>query len=374
MNRLSAETPSPSSAAGEAVEAAVAPRRERLFTLLLALAGTLVVPLALLAAEGVARLLDPGYLLRVRGLHVYSEVYGWAPRRNVARVEDGRRTSLGSHGQRGGERLGGKPDGRRRLVVLGDSVAFGIGVSDHQTFAHLLQESVADLEVVNLAVQGYGTGQAYLKLQREALALMPDIVLLAFCADNDVIDAARSTYVYDGTTPKPFFTVEGDDLRLHDAHVKRRGGARLALWLADHSQLYVRASSLWSPALTASRVLAAGSEDGRHWGERRRETAEDREAARELTFRLVRRMAQETAAHGARFLVAFFPNRAAFDGVATLPGDFRTTPLLEDVASIDLTEAFRASGIPFEKMTLDHIGHLSPVGHRLAAEILAPAL
>lgn len=351
-----------------------APWLQRLLpNLLLALASALVVPLALFGAESAARWLEPDYLLRVRGLHVHSDVYGWEPRRNVVLHEDGRVTTLGSHGQRGGGSLGDK-SGHRRVVVLGDSVAFGIGVSDHETFAHRLDANDPGLEVVNLAVQGYGLGQAYLKLVREVMALEPDVVLLAFCADNDVVDTTRSTYLYDGTTPKPYYRLEANELRLYDAHVRAAGVRRLTRWLTDHSQLYVRGVGLWRPELTAKRALAAGTADGRHWGERRREAAAGREEGRALAFRLVAEMARESESHSARFVVALFPNRAAFDGVATLPEAFSATPLLAGVRRIDLTPVFRSSGVAFEELTLDPIGHLSPLGHSVVAAHLAPSL
>ena len=53
----------------------------------------------------------------------------------------------------------------------------------------------------------------------------PAAVVLNVCVGNDILDNALPVYLYDGATPKPYFTLEGADLRLHDEHVRLRGPA-----------------------------------------------------------------------------------------------------------------------------------------------------
>ena len=55
------------------------------------------------------------------------------------------------------------------------------GVSDEETFTHLLDVRDNGIEVGNLAVQGYGPGQELLVLLGEGLRDDPDVVVLAFC-------------------------------------------------------------------------------------------------------------------------------------------------------------------------------------------------
>ena len=77
-----------------------------------------------------------------------------------------------------------------RIVVIGDSIAEGLGVDDDSAiFPALLEKRMAEagheIEVVNLAVRGYNTQQEVAMLVERGLAFQPDLVLLQYCA-NDV--------------------------------------------------------------------------------------------------------------------------------------------------------------------------------------------
>jgi hypothetical protein len=71
-----------------------------------------------------------------------------------------------------------------RILVIGDSYAFGECVSDNQTFAADLERLVDRSEVLNLGVHGYGTDQQLLRLQLDGLKYRPDVIVLAFNDDN----------------------------------------------------------------------------------------------------------------------------------------------------------------------------------------------
>lgn len=80
-----------------------------------------------------------------------------------------------------------KPPGTYRIVVVGDSVAFGHGVSLERCFTERLEESVGSLgiEVLNLGVGGYDTIHEAAVLESRGVALQPDLALVAYCI-NDV--------------------------------------------------------------------------------------------------------------------------------------------------------------------------------------------
>jgi hypothetical protein len=86
-------------------------------------------------------------------------------------------------GMRGAERGPSKPPGTARILLLGDSFAFGWGVEQEETFGarleRLLKERVGPIEVWSAAVPGWSTDQHYLYLRTRGLALNPDLVLLA---------------------------------------------------------------------------------------------------------------------------------------------------------------------------------------------------
>jgi hypothetical protein len=76
------------------------------------------------------------------------------------------------------------PDGTTRIVLLGDSFAFGEEVADHETFASRLEELLPRVEVLNLGTHGYGHDQMLISLREEGLRYHPDIVIVGFVQDD----------------------------------------------------------------------------------------------------------------------------------------------------------------------------------------------
>ncbi len=96
-------------------------------------------------------------------------------------------------GFRGREFGAKKPADTYRIVVLGDSVAFGWGVPLEETMTSLIERELnarggKKVEVLNLAVQGYESIQQYTVFQKKALALEPDLVLFFFNRNDVAID------------------------------------------------------------------------------------------------------------------------------------------------------------------------------------------
>lgn len=151
---------------------------------------------------------------RVRGM-AYDEVVGWRPVPGVAKRgamwgdEELARTN--SHGWRTGEVSWEKPPGVRRVVVLGDSFSFGIGVDDGKRYSEVLERALADVEVINLAVNAWGTDQELRALEVFGLRYEPDVVVLAVFPGNDLRDIRE---VRNGYWPKPYYVLAEDGLRL----------------------------------------------------------------------------------------------------------------------------------------------------------------
>ena len=70
----------------------------------------------------------------------------------------------------------------KRVVFLGDSVTFGLGVEERQSFARLvearLRSSVGPVDVVNLALFAYGPHEYLSTWRRLGRSLSPDVVVL----------------------------------------------------------------------------------------------------------------------------------------------------------------------------------------------------
>jgi hypothetical protein len=342
-----------------------APRAERLPAWLrcrapLALAAFVAASLALVAAEGAGRLLAPDYLASVRGPHVFSETYGWASRSRTSLTLEGKRVTLNERGYRG-RSLALPRTPRTRVVVLGDSIAFGLGVADDETFPSRLDARHSWIEVANLAVQGYGPDQELLVLERDGLRLQPDVVVLAFCMANDLAESALSVSLYDGTTPKPRYRLVRGDLVLDAAHLQRGAIWRAQRGLSDHSYLFNRLAAVMPQPLPPR---------GPHWRERYAEALRHEEQILALNGALVRRMSRLCRQHGIDFLVAAFPDRLTFR---------RRTPLLErffdelaadGITVVDMADRFRRLGLRLKDVAIDGAGHLSEPGHAIVSEEL----
>lgn len=181
-----------------------------------------------------------------RGLWVYDATKGWFDRpRAQGRVflggpEEGL-VRLNSLGLRGREIERHKAPGRRRVLVLGDSFVFGVGVNEPSAFSSRL-EALLDAgapgryEVVNMGVSGYSTDQQYLLFRELGASLQPDIVILVAC-DNDfegnLQDFAYLAYY------KPYFELDGERLVERNVPVPRLTAWQgTKLWLGRHSNLW----------------------------------------------------------------------------------------------------------------------------------------
>lgn len=81
-----------------------------------------------------------------------------------------------------------------RIVLLGDSVAFGLGVERASIFAELLEPRLdaafpdgARHAVFNLATVGYNTAQQLRTLETVGLPLDPDLILVTYCLNDPAV-------------------------------------------------------------------------------------------------------------------------------------------------------------------------------------------
>jgi hypothetical protein len=134
-------------------------------------------------------------------LYKYHPSFGWTMQPSI-NMDDHLVTNAG--GWRG--KTVPYPRGsKRRILVLGDSFAFGFGVADTESlFSRKLEESLCDTEVVNLGVSGYSTLQELLLYKSEGVKYKPDIVVLVF-HENDFHE---NTMAYSFGILRPIATVD----------------------------------------------------------------------------------------------------------------------------------------------------------------------
>jgi lysophospholipase L1-like esterase len=152
-------------------------------------------------------------------------------------------------GLRGPERTAAKPPRTRRILVLGDSFAFGFGVGQNEMFSaeleRLLRERGLQVEVLSSGVPGWSLDNELVYLRTEGFDLDPDLILIATC-ENDLgdlgwnrltLDAERLPVRVEAT--RRMIDPKG---RMHYVNEGRAALPAFSFpgqaWLEDHSLVY----------------------------------------------------------------------------------------------------------------------------------------
>ena len=249
--------------------AALARAGAALWTLLYALGvGAVVGPRPLRLVSGnllflVALLLGTEASLKLSGIHfpalvrhtsdrdfwVYDRTKGWYHRSGGTGAAplygpDQALVRINSLGFRGREISPRKPGGVKRVLVVGDSYVFGLGVDEEHSFTTHLETfrnaRFADdvvYEVVNMGVSGYSTDQEYILFQEIGMGLSPDVVILVIC-DNDFL-ANTESFAY-RRYYKPYFELDSErELSLRGSPVPLLSRVQRAkLFLGQESTLW----------------------------------------------------------------------------------------------------------------------------------------
>jgi hypothetical protein len=306
---------------------------------------------------------------------MFDPLLGWKNRpsfRNTGRLFDADRVTTNSNGARGSTDYPYRRTDKKRIVVVGDSFAFGQEVNDEETYAAVLSSSLGDTDVINLGVIGYGIDQMLLTVKGEALKYSPDLIIVAFISD----DIERSLVSFRDFA-KPLFVLDPSRrLALVGAPVPPP-----AAWIANEP---------WkSKALDTLEILH--SDVRRLVGVRRAE-------AFRLTWMLLKEMARVAGEAHTNILFVFEPsdteivlddrpdlvakgseayksNSAYFASYARGIARFGEKLFVdfteqERVASLNLAPIFRKHHRDGDTR-IDKMGHWNKYGHALAAEKIA---
>jgi hypothetical protein len=200
---------------------------------------------------------------------------GWISRPNLRNVEvfDHKILNTNSKGFRGATDYSyEKQEGKKRILILGDSYTFGDEVSDDETYAHYLQKLLPDAEIIDLGVHGYGHDQMLILLQEEGVKYQPDIVMLGFLPmdmERDMFgfrDFAKPMYVLrdnelvlKGTpVPTPEDVIRGDWLRprIFDVFILLNEEIRMRLGLYEQEKVKKSTAILQQMISTADSIGA----------------------------------------------------------------------------------------------------------------------
>ncbi len=158
---------------------------------------TVGIALALIAGEAAVRALGVAprvaWLAKDQFRLSANTRIGWEPIPDPAAIGAPAGTWLPSQrnslGFRDVEHRPGRLPGTYRIVVIGDSIAKGLGVQDPadifpSVMADRLDAAGLRADVVNLGVEGYNTQQEVEMLREKGLRFHPDLVVLAYCLND----------------------------------------------------------------------------------------------------------------------------------------------------------------------------------------------
>ena len=120
-----------------------------------------------------------------------------------------------------------RPDGRHRIILLGDSYTAGDGVENGARFSDLLEKSYPNLDVLNFGLDGTGTDQQLLIYETLAKPFEADAYIFAIYVKNIMRNQVDMLPTRDPESDavwyrsKPYFTLDQDRLVLHNQPVPK---------------------------------------------------------------------------------------------------------------------------------------------------------
>ncbi len=335
--------------------------------------GILLVKLALFIASTILALLLSEMALRLMGqgpLYVsperdrfwkYDPLLGWAHQPGQEGIFETLQfrisVRINQKGLRDRERSYERPPKTGRILVIGDSFAWGYGVEESERFSERV-ESLLGVEVINAGVSGYSTDQELLWLREEGIQYEFDLIVLVL-AGNDVSDNDRqlvNTIYY-----KPRFVREGGQLVLTDTPVPRTSlQGRLTYFLSQRSASAYFLTQRYFDLLSLYRSLGADSADATS-------VASGEGSAGDpfgLTIALLNEMRKIAESKEARFMIVAtdrwwngLPGETYTDFIATLQTEGFLVLDVESMPGFDPGE-----------MLIPEDGHWNEAGHDFVAE------
>jgi len=143
-----------------------------------------------------------------------------------------------SFGARGPDYSAAPATGVRRVLLLGDSYAWGYGVDQWQTASAMMDRQDPALEVINMGVNGYSTDQQLLLFEKMGPTLRADIVVLLAFSNDMMGNTVAANFA---SRPKPHFILRQGELELRPRAPLGVGGT-IHVAGTSHSALYQTAA------------------------------------------------------------------------------------------------------------------------------------
>jgi hypothetical protein len=276
-------------------------------------------------------------------------------------------------------------DGVTRILVFGESFAQGSRVRQEETWPHYLNVSQQDIEVVNLAVDGYSMAQSYLRYLETRDRIEHDIVILMFVPAVDLwrdVNIRRdvAAYWWGTYTLMPRFILDEDRLRLIEPLATAESAAaesqmRSLLWshLEKYDSFFNEMVYEEPGGLGHSVIYRLGL---RQWhimsNKRYRESLWDPQSeAQRVTREIFRSMDSQVEADGKQFLLVTLPLSWELEDKAFADRHERICKSVSDSGAgcLDLMESLH--NISPNELDLTYDGsHFGPSSNRIIADLI----
>ena len=164
------------------------------------------------------------YTVTEAGFAQFDAELGWSYIPNRTTVGDyGEKYILNKEGYRAASEVYKTDFTKPIILIVGDSMLFGHGLNFEDTFGYKLKKALnVKFEVVNFAVQAYGTDQVYIMLKRVFPKYRPQVIIMNTYAEQVSRNVNRDRREFTTlkcskiTGTKPRFTLRNGILTLAD--------------------------------------------------------------------------------------------------------------------------------------------------------------
>ena len=132
---------------------------------------------------------------------------GWVLTPNNTFETHGRISTINSLGFRSPE----IDSSRKHVIIVGDSVALGLGLGDRETLSHYLANQLKEFQVLNFSVPGYSVDQYYLTLKKHINKTNPALIVVVIFTGNDIQETRKDNLFGIG---KPWFEIKGSSMKV----------------------------------------------------------------------------------------------------------------------------------------------------------------
>lgn len=309
--------------------------------------------------------------------HIPSKQVTW-------RLEGLSRDSFNAFGMRDVERQIAKPQGVKRVAVLGDSAVEGLQVPLADTFPRVLERILNEkgqstrYEVLNFGCAGYGTGQEVVQYERQISRFKPDVVVLFF-NQGDAGESVVLSHQRKSADARPYFYLDEagnleEDWSIMAANQHKLKPNPVLDWLKRNSRIYgVYSQTHFSLSIGDAKYVKLK----KWWTEKEKSFAPRTARVPEPKYpdqnpvrvaeKLIERLGDDVKKDGGKLVLTMFPNTLKYSDLFILSYRLKKLADARGYAYLDLTDAFVSHPTPND---LYVSAHFSEKGHKLTAEKL----